>query len=130
MKRIALGGTLASGVSMLLGCSVIGDGPDVDDDFEQAKKTGKQTICHVPPGNPENKFEIDISGNAVTKHEDNHGDTPSCIVTLPPTTVLMCHINPDTGTFADIMVDSDSIPDRLAAGDTIGTCAAQLCGGS
>lgn len=44
--------------------------------------------------------------------------------------VIMCHINPTNGTFADVMVDGDSVADRLAQGDTIGTCAAALCGGS
>ena len=33
----------------------------------------KVTICHVPPGNPDNAHSISVSENAVQKHL-NHGD--------------------------------------------------------
>lgn len=33
----------------------------------------KVTICHVPPGNPDNSHAISVSENAVQKHL-NHGD--------------------------------------------------------
>lgn len=33
------------------------------------------TICHIPPGNPDNAHTITISINAWPAHRDNHGDT-------------------------------------------------------
>jgi len=33
------------------------------------------TICHLPPGNPENRHSIVISESAWPEHRDNHGDT-------------------------------------------------------
>jgi hypothetical protein len=43
---------------------------------------GKVTICHIPPGNPENRHEITVGVPAVQAHL-NHGDfvgtcEPSC----------------------------------------------------
>jgi len=35
---------------------------------------GKVTICHIPPGNPDNAHTIRVSENAVDAHLD-HGDT-------------------------------------------------------
>ena len=37
----------------------------------------KVVICHVPPGNPDNKHSIRISSNAVPAHLA-HGDIVSC----------------------------------------------------
>jgi hypothetical protein len=34
----------------------------------------KVTICHIPPGNPENAHTITISINALQTHLDQHGD--------------------------------------------------------
>ncbi len=36
------------------------------------------TICHVPPGNPDNCQEITISVNALDAHIDHHGDRLVC----------------------------------------------------
>lgn len=33
----------------------------------------KITVCHIPPGNPENMHEIDVSVNALDAHLE-HGD--------------------------------------------------------
>lgn len=44
-------------------------------------------------------------------------------------TVMMCHYN-GSGSFTDVMVDGDSVADRLAAGDLIGKCAQAFCGDS
>lgn len=38
----------------------------------------KVTICHIPPGNPGNCHEINVSMNAVEAHFDHHGDTFYC----------------------------------------------------
>ncbi|MFT5444319.1 MAG: hypothetical protein ACI8W3_003374 [Myxococcota bacterium] len=35
----------------------------------------KTTICHIPPGNPENVQIIEVSANAAQKHIDRHGDS-------------------------------------------------------
>jgi hypothetical protein len=39
----------------------------------QADPDGKVTICHIPPGNPENAHEITVSVSAVPAHLA-HGD--------------------------------------------------------
>lgn len=36
---------------------------------------GKITICHIPPGNPQNTNTLSISESAWPAHRDNHGDT-------------------------------------------------------
>jgi len=38
-------------------------------------KGDKVTICHIPPGNPENAHTITISVNALETHIEQHGDT-------------------------------------------------------
>lgn len=38
----------------------------------------KITICHIPPGNPDNCHEITISLNALQTHKDHHGDRLKC----------------------------------------------------
>ena len=35
----------------------------------------KVTICHIPPGNPDNRHTITISISAWPAHESLHGDT-------------------------------------------------------
>jgi hypothetical protein len=34
----------------------------------------KVTICHIPPGEPENRHTITIGASAVASHVRNHGD--------------------------------------------------------
>lgn len=46
---------------------------DEEDDDDHGKKE-KITICHIPPGNPNNAHEINVSGNAKNAHMA-HGDT-------------------------------------------------------
>ena len=41
---------------------------------DDGNNNDKVTICHVPPGNPENAHTIRVSENAVQAHLD-HGDT-------------------------------------------------------
>jgi hypothetical protein len=38
-------------------------------------KGDKVTICHIPPGNPENAHSITISVSALQTHLDQHGDS-------------------------------------------------------
>jgi hypothetical protein len=35
----------------------------------------KVTICHIPPGNPDNRHEITVGERAVAAHIAEHGDT-------------------------------------------------------
>ncbi len=35
----------------------------------------KVTICHIPPGNPENRHSITVGAPAVEAHVTNHGDS-------------------------------------------------------
>lgn len=42
------------------------------------KKPEKITICHVPPGNPDNCHEITISVNALDAHFGHHDDALVC----------------------------------------------------
>lgn len=47
-------------------------------EFNKETTTSKKiTICHVPPGNPDNCHEIKISKNALQAHL-NHGDRLVC----------------------------------------------------
>jgi ABC-type sugar transport system substrate-binding protein len=43
----------------------------------QADPEEKVTICHIPPGNPENAHEITVGASAVPAHLA-HGDVFSC----------------------------------------------------
>ncbi|MEK9185554.1 MAG: hypothetical protein AAB863_02150, partial [Patescibacteria group bacterium] len=57
------------------------------DDFvdETISDEKKVEICHIPPGNPDNKHTITISENAAQTHINEHGDTLGpCEVDLPP----------------------------------------------
>jgi hypothetical protein len=58
-------------------------GPDPDraaavagDDFGGTSADGveKVTICHIPPGNPENRHTITVGAPAVEAHVTQHGD--------------------------------------------------------
>ena len=44
----------------------------------QADPDAKVTICHVPPGNPENAHEITVGASAVPAHFA-HGDRFVCL---------------------------------------------------
>ena len=39
----------------------------------QADPDGKVTICHIPPGNPENAHTITVAFPALVAHFANHG---------------------------------------------------------
>jgi hypothetical protein len=45
----------------------------------------KVTICHIPPGEPQNRHTITIGAGAVAAHVRNHGDyIGACQPVLPP----------------------------------------------
>jgi hypothetical protein len=48
---------------------------DDDDWDENMQGENKVTICHIPPGNPDNRHTITIGESAVDAHVRNHGDT-------------------------------------------------------
>ncbi|HKG71491.1 MAG TPA: hypothetical protein VKA87_06300 [Nitrososphaeraceae archaeon] len=50
------------------------DDDDHDDGGNGGDDDGKVTICHIPPGNPDNAHTIRVSENAVDAHLA-HGDT-------------------------------------------------------
>ena len=88
------------------------------------------TICHRPPGNPENPQTITISINALQAHLA-HGDTigpcdgynyypPS-----QPKKITICHIPPgnrDRARPRTITISINALAAHLAHGDTIGSC--------
>ena len=66
---------------------------DGDDGVASAQAAvPKVTICHIPPGNPENAHTITVGAPAVPAHLANHGDSigpcpepsPSPSPTPPP----------------------------------------------
>jgi hypothetical protein len=44
----------------------------------------KVTICHIPPGNPENAHTITVGEPAVAAHVEEHGDTIGACVEPSP----------------------------------------------
>ncbi|OGJ63798.1 hypothetical protein A3C37_01760 [Candidatus Peribacteria bacterium RIFCSPHIGHO2_02_FULL_53_20] len=49
---------------------------DVDDDAGSVTiQDDEMTICHHPPGNPDNAHTITVSDSAWQTHQQNHGDT-------------------------------------------------------
>ena len=48
----------------------------------RAQTDHKVLICHVPPGNPDNRQEILVDYHAVPAHVANHGDeVGACLIT-------------------------------------------------
>jgi len=44
------------------------------EDILSLQDPDKVTICHIPPGDPENRHTITIGASAVPAHVRNHGD--------------------------------------------------------
>lgn len=85
----------------------------------------KITICHYPPGNPDNPQTITISENAWAAHQE-HGDTLGpCEGVSPPDDqyeekVLICHkTHSDTNPWVVISVSTNALPAHKAHGDTL-----------
>jgi hypothetical protein len=98
MKRKCLAGAavLLSATFALSACTGSGDsssrplGPSAAKAAEDGGRATAQaavekvTICHIPPGNPDNRHTITIGAPAVAAHLENHGDTEGpCPVPSP-----------------------------------------------
>jgi len=46
--------------------------------FTSPEEKKKVTICHIPPGNPDNCHEITICIEAIDNHMNHHGDSFIC----------------------------------------------------
>jgi hypothetical protein len=93
-----------------------------------SQSEGKTTICHIPPGNPDNPQTITIGDSAVPDHLANHpGDY------VGPCSedggsggdqyqekVLICHIPPGNPENAHIIsVSVNAVPAHVAHGDPV-----------
>ena len=131
-------GPLVAAVLIISGTATSGAWAQVD----------QVTICHRPPGNPENTQTITVGAPALPAHLA-HGDTlgpcpvaPTTTAVSPTTTatpttipggggggeerkITICHIppgnpqNPQT-----ITVGISALPAHVAHGDTVGACSA------
>ena len=89
----------------------------------------KVTICHIPPGNPDNPQTITVSENALPAHLE-HGDSLGACPEDPSPPddqynekVLICHIPPgDPENAHTIRVSENAVPAHLAHGDSEGAC--------
>jgi len=73
-KKIALAAITL--VAVIMGLSALapaeaGFKPPNDDEEPPDVKV---TICHIPPGNPDNPQTISINADEVQEHLDEHGD--------------------------------------------------------
>ncbi len=112
---------------------------DVDVEASQDDIEDQVTICHVPPGNPDNAHTIVVGAAAVQAHL-NHGDFEGeCDGDegasdddldddgeeddVDSEKVVVCHIppgNPDQA--REISIDADDLQAHLDHGDTEGEC--------
>jgi hypothetical protein len=68
-------------------CGLQGDSSitsDVDLHACPAKSTKKTTICHIPPGNPDNAHTLCVGNSAVPAHLQHHGDSLGECASEPP----------------------------------------------
>ena len=102
----------------------INDSPDAKKNTD-LPQTEKITICHIPPGNPDNPISITISASALNAHLSHGDNTDSCpsstntknnILQNDPTvspddTVPMCHVvsTPITDEIDTSLSDTDSL---------------------
>jgi hypothetical protein len=92
------------------------------------------TICHIPPGNPDNPQTITIPKSALPAHLAHGDQMGTCVpkaVTNPDNNtteeqITICHIppgNPDNP--QTITIPKSALPAHLAHGDQVGVCIAK-----
>ncbi len=115
MRIMKLAISTAMLTSSLIGCSVpreadqrsaelracgLQDDPSITPDVTvhacASTDTKKTTICHFPPGNPDNHHTLCVGNAAVPAHVNNHGDTVGTCPDEPP-----CDPGADAGVGAD-----------------------------
>ena len=114
--------------------------PDIKN-YEDLDPTDQVTICHIPPGNPDNPVTITVDASSLGAHFDHGDSVDTCPESKtkgkkpdikndsklgPDDQVTICHIppgNPDNP--VTITVDASSIDTHISHGDYSGTCAAQ-----
>ncbi|WP_426733580.1 hypothetical protein [Myxococcus faecalis] len=85
-------------------------GADSDDPFHPLN-AGKVTLCHIPPGNPDNAHSITV-GLAAVKAHVKHGDTLGA-----------CDSEPDAGTGGEPDAGTGGEPDAGTGGEPdAGSC--------
>jgi len=112
---------------------------NVDVEAAQEDIEDKVTICHIPPGNPENAHTIVVGGSAVAAHlahgdfegecdgdegaTDDDLDDDGEADDANDVKVLVCHFPPgNPENQKTIEISEDSLEDHLAHGDTEGEC--------
>ena len=92
---------------------------------QKKSKDGKMTICHFPPGNPENVQTITIDESAWEAHQA-HGDEigGNCEKKSKKfNKISICHYPPgNPENVQTITIDADAWEAHEAHGDTKGTC--------
>ena len=115
----------------------INDSPDAKKNTD-LPQTEKITICHIPPGNPDNPISITISASALKAHTAHGDDLGLCPVVektndaqektkdnslSPNDKVTICHIppgNPDNP--ISITISASALNAHLSHGDNTDSC--------
>ena len=92
---------------------------------------GKQTICHVPPGSPDNAHTISVSDAAVSTHLTQHdGDHPMSAGSTCGGAAAAVPPNNDTSAAVEICATSGNATGRRIDVSGLGgvTVSAKVCG--
>ena len=88
----------------------------------QAPEEEKITICHIPPGNPNNPQTIEIPASAWAAHQA-HGDVLGACVPVEEEKITICHIPPgNPNNPQTIEIPASAWAAHQAHGDVLGAC--------
>jgi len=88
----------------------------------QTPEEEKITICHIPPGNPNNPQTIEIPASAWAAHQA-HGDVLGTCVPVEEEKITICHIPPgNPNNPQTIEIPASAWAAHQAHGDVLGTC--------